>query len=186
MCSYVDLTNVPEGGFTANEKIRCYKVLVLDTWYNTMVSPIVNREYRVGEKHKNAYGVRLERSTASQFYIYNNALKIFENGIFDINSYFIKNQIDKGLVITQNTKVKLNITAEGFYTYTHYMCWEMERDITSELFWDKTVFVVECEIPKGSRYYVSDNSETFVSNKLNIKRVAAQFNKEAWRKRNAS
>ena len=63
------------------------------------------------------------------------------------------------------------VTGSGFYSYTHFMDGSMcehLRDIVNR--GEKPSFA-RCRIPKGAIYCVSDNGETFVSDKIVFEKV---------------
>lgn len=66
-------------------------------------------------------------------------------------------------------------TTTGYYSFTGYMNGEMKELVKSMLNMLDCPIVVRCIIPKGGKYYVSDNSETFVSNQLKLERIVNEF-----------
>lgn len=66
----------------------------------------------------------------------------------------------------------LKQTMRGYYSYTHYMNGNMEKDLKwySET-GDGDYVAVKCTIPEGSKYLVSENGECFVSESIVLNRI---------------
>ena len=170
MCSYVDLTNVPEGGFTADKDITCYKVLVRRN--NCLESPIINFCYEIGKAVPKCQVVLSGRKVLDTV-SYRLITKSLEKLLLVETSYlFSYTNYIKFIGIKDSG---LSETITGYYSFTGYMNEEMERLVKNTLHECHCPIVVRCTIPKGSRYYVADNSETFISDQLKVECIVKEF-----------
>lgn len=170
MCSYIDLTNVPEGGFTASEDIVCYKVLKRNN--NCLESPVTKFCYKIGKTVKKCQIVLSDKKVLNTV-VYRLREKTLYKLLLTENHYlFSTTNLMKFVGIKDSGLAE---TTTGYYSFTGYMNGEMKRLVKIMLdVWDCPI-VVRCTIPKGSKYYVSDNSETFVSNQLKVEHIVNEF-----------
>lgn len=170
MCSYVDLTNVPKDGFTADKDITCYKVLVRRN--NCLESPFVNFCYEIGKAVPKCQVVLSDKKVLDTV-LYCPITKSLNKFLLVENFYLFSYKNYIKFIGVKDSGLSETIT--GYYSFTGYMNEEMERLVKHTWHQCNYPIVVRCIIPKGSRYYVADNSETFISDQLKVECIVKEF-----------
>ena len=187
---YFDKTTHPNGGFTASEDIRCYKILgYFDNQfmspYNTKTKWSVNE---VKSENINVVNENVVRTT----YLKNRYFVTMEKTKLDFERLlvFLKDreyysnkqvqQIAKSATLTNLLKIE-----DGLYSFSNYMNCEMEKTLNHLKIYSDALVTARCTIPKGSRYYVSDDATTFVSDFLQFDEIIDVFGTVTERLRNA-
>ena len=177
MCSFVDLTNVPEGGFTASEDIRCYKVLAKTR--QGIYSPIMGKYYGIGQTYSvpNIVVNQQKMCCVFEFVKRKWIRKTYtsENDPLIVNYPNVKLDDGKTLVLGFE-KTNLQRTGTGFYSYTSYLNNSMEFFANCVVEDGLLTVLARCVIPKGSRYYVSDDCGTYISNSLKVEEIIKKLN----------
>lgn len=174
MCSYIDMTNVPEGGFTADEDIVCYKVMEQRPGAGFMLSLHKEFGYLAGETYVSGVAAPGRRvSRRCRYNKHTNSLSWVtcaekrlpcEITVCDSRYSVVGNDVRTGL----------SMSAAGTYSYTHYMNGEMVDEMRIAECVGANPVVVRCRIPRGSRYYVSDDGMTYVSDMITIDRIVGE------------
>lgn len=168
--------------YTADRDITCYKLVMDDFWtcrgkqisYLPAVQCTSNRgsliRYKEGEEYfEKRFCLSWDR--------------VLEGWSFDLKAYswkcgiyaeqsvlLLKNRSEpyrnKLWFIKDEPLENLYTTHYGFYSYTYYMNGKMEHNANWLTRFPGTYRVARCKIPAGAEYYVSDNGETFISNKI--------------------
>lgn len=178
MCSLMDMTNVPRGGFTAREDITCYKVLRkkdFDTcWFGA---------YRRGAPYISGESVRSGMGVTGG---------VLEVGVFSKRkSVWGKRYVPepdmpllkrrKDISVSQaRPRPEMTYSGAGIYSYTYYMNEAMEATVDHMREWHKKdlLAVARCVIPAGSRYYVSASGMVFVSDTLRVDEFIYPFKQQ--------
>lgn len=165
MCSYIDMSNVPDRGFLADEDITCYKVMRRNQG-DGIVSIYKGFGYETGKTYRSLLfkpGGRVVRNcivssvSGNLTWLY----VIIAGGIINHRYKHIGYEVQTGL----------SASSEGIYSYTGYMNGDMDYEVKMLRSFNVEAVVVRCTIPKGSRYYVSDDGETYVSDNITIDAV---------------
>jgi len=168
--------------YVADRDITCYKLVMDDFWNRCgkQISylPAVQGNKAGGNKIRYYEG---EEYTEKRFCL--SWDRVLEGWTFDLKTYswkcgiyaeqsvfLVKDRVEpcrnKLWFIKNEPLEDLHITHYGFYSYTYYMNGKMEDNAKWLTKFAGTYRVARCKIPAGAEYYVSDNGETFISNRL--------------------
>lgn len=172
MCMIFDRDTHPQGGYTASEDIVCYKVLTKDfygnycsiynyyVWklgrtYQEHICVVPNGVYEIVDFWKDVCIRETQYVSKQEYATLENNVRYLES----FQEYVIKNDV--------RVYEDLGIIQNGFYSYTRYMNCEMEKMLKrGNSFCIEPHYVCKFVIPKGSRYYVSNDTNVYVSNAL--------------------
>lgn len=187
---YFDKDTHPIHGFTANEDICCYKILgYFDNQfmspYNTKTKWSVNEVKSENINVVNENVVRITYLKNRYFVtVEQTELDLEQLLALEVRKYYPKKQIQqiaKAATLTNLLKIE-----DGLYSFSNYMNCEMEKTIKHLKIYSDSLVTARCTIPKGSRYYVSDDATTFVSDFLQLDKIIDIFGTVTEKIRNAN
>lgn len=148
----------------AKEDILCYKILVKPKFKcENLKSHYFGKSYETGREYSSLVMFD-ENPVFFAYVIYNHRLvpAYVESSSSERLEYpgYLRAEIVGNARLTG-----LRTTCGGFHSYTRYMNGEMRNEARGSL---ERLVAVRCRIPKGSRYYVSDDGMTYVSDKIVI------------------
>lgn len=169
--------------YTADRDITCYKLVMDDFWNydggkHISYLPAVQGNKAGGNKIRYYEG---EEYTEKRFCL--SWDKVLEGWTFDLKTYSwkygiyseqsvyaVKDKVEpcrnKLWFIKNEPLEDLHITHYGFYSYSYFMNGKMEDNAKWLTKFPGIYRVARCKIPAGAEYYVSDNGEAFISNKI--------------------
>lgn len=169
MCEYFDMTTCPEGGFTADADIQCYKVTRYSVKRGCACSPIFSSEtWSSGETRTSC--IYVAQKGVNEGFVFNGYWAVFRGK--DLNDGSM-DYLDPIHDVRRNGDIGL--IEDGLYSYSGYMNGGMGKflsEIGKDGIGDSYWMVFRCAIPRGSRYYVSDSAEVFVSDTLRVDGLA--------------
>lgn len=164
MCSFVNLENCPEGGYTAEAAILCYKVLLLYSADGSWHSPYFNTLWRSGGVVSAPLGLMPGDVYESYF---------MSGGCWHV----MKDTGDRfdgwhGDVLVENVRK----ATSGLYAFTRYMNRGMSELVKSLMLaadgFPRVAGLFRCTVPAGSRYYIDEDSEVIIASMMRADAVA--------------
>lgn len=181
--------------YIADRDITCYKLVMDDYWrsYGKQISylPAVQSSsnsgslirYKEGEEYiETRFCLSWER--VKEYWAFDAKKKTWKNGVCsDISLFAVRDNFapcrNKIWFVNENPIDGMFLTHYGFYSYTYFMNGKMKDNAKWLTKFPGTYRVARCKIPAGAEYYVSDNGEAFISNKIVFeKALPITFEKE--------
>lgn len=164
MCSLIDTTNVPEGGFTAEEDILCYKILVKPRFEcENLKSHYFDHAYAIGRQYVSPAKIEENPMFLGHFMKKKMLAAVYMESL-DAENFKYPGFLNVE-IIGDVRKTDLHASCGGFHSYTRYMNGDMRCEMRCR---SENLVAVRCRIPKGSSYYVSDDGMTYVSDSIVI------------------
>lgn len=162
-----DTTNLPFDGYVADKDITCYKIIIQDkykVWCSLVYKAI---SWKKGQERETTLGwdpgfVRLCKWYSPFDTVWHNEEY---SPRYVKNNYWFFERFQNTYVDCKN----LRMSRDGFYSFTHFMNGEMRRmfdDTIKSRTWDFPVAACRFVIPKGSRYFVSDDGMQYTSERI--------------------
>lgn len=169
--------------YTADRNIICYKLVMDDFWnygggkrlsYLPAVEGNSNNcnslRYHEGEEYFE-YRFCLSWERVKEYWAFDTKKKTWKNGVCsDISLFAVRDNFapcrNKIWFVNENPIDGMFLTHYGFYSYTYFMNGKMKDNAKWLTKFPGTYRVARCKIPAGAEYYVSDNGEAFISNKI--------------------
>ena len=176
MCLYFDKTIAPENGYIADKDITCYKVLAQEMTYRNgkwpdimssiWVSPMhSDYEWKINDEKKSYLNI----NTHCRIYNVRTHKWLGSDAIYKVTNtesdWLDPNRaIEPEMVLDPD----LGCIKQGLYSFTTYgndkVGWWTTILATSNI----TCGIFRAIIPKGSRYFVSNDCTTYVSDRLKL------------------
>ncbi len=149
--------------YVADDDIVCYKIVFKTEHFGEVVyvSSWYDQIYREGCRYKKDDASIVSNEKAEIVWMYAPVYDCWLQGRVTVG-YDLGSTIDDGY---------LRVTGSGFYSYTHFMDGSMCEHLCDMVRRGEKPSLARCRIPKGARYCVTDNGETFVSDKIVFDKV---------------